>query len=100
MTKKRRTRQQKIISKLRRQLKQQKIIPVRHQSAPDQRRNAGIKSIKPIKSVKSMKKGELAFAYAPELIKKDLLKTLLLSLIFLAIILIIKFSRLEEVLFH
>ena len=92
MGKKRRTKQQKIISKLRRQLKQQKTIPVRHQPTPDQRRNVGIKSIKSMKSVKSMNKEKLTFSYAPELIKKDLIKTLLLSLIFLSLIMILKFA--------
>ena len=115
MGKKRKTRQQKIISKLRRELSQQRVVsvnplnrkakltPARHQPVRDPRRNAGIRPIKAANAVKTIRKSKTPrtiFAYNPKLIKKDLIKTLLLSFIFLGIIFILKFFRLGELLFH
>ena len=97
MGKKRRTRQQKIIARLKRELKSVKTIkavtpvktiksvPANHQPAQDPRPNVGIKTV-------TSGKKSVAFAYEPKLIKKDLIKTLLLSIIFIIIIIVIKVS--------
>jgi len=113
MGKKRRTRQQKIIAKLRRELAEQKagtVKKIKSKSANtvSQKSDKKQKTLRTLSlednhslDEKKVKKAEkLAFAYNPKLIKKDLIKTLLLSLIFLALILILKFVRLEELFFH
>ena len=91
MAKKRKTKQQKIISRLRRELKQQKSVPAKYQLAPDPSPKTKIKPIKSVKSKREIGKKKLLFTYAPKLIKKDLVKTLLISLIFISLIIILKF---------
>jgi len=88
MGKKRRTRQQKIIAKLKRQIDEQRAKPVQQSKSktPDKKK-ATLSSLKKPENTE-----KLAFAYAPEMIKKDLIKTLLLSFIFLSVIVILKFT--------
>lgn len=96
MTKKRRTKKQKIIARLRRQLKQKNTARQQKQGRSGDKKKISRKIIKTSKEAK--KKAFLS--YEPRLIKRDLMKTILLSLIFLAFILILKFSHLVELLFH
>ena len=112
--KKRKTRQQKIIAKLKRELKKQQVVsvesiksvPARQKPARDPRRNAGIKSLTSVKKEKTkhpeikQRAEKAVFSYEPKLIKKDLIKTVLLSLVFLGLIFILKFSPLLELIFR
>lgn len=86
---KRRTREQKIIATLRRKLNSvqaQHIPTVPNNTLPKELTieksviHEEVKYIAPIKTVKS---NVLTFAYDPKLIKRDLLKTIILSAIFL-----------------
>ena len=101
MSKKKRTKQQKIIAKLKRQIAKQKAPALKIESKTIKKLNQ-IPNRKPatLKYRNDRNTEKLAFAYDPKLIKKDLIKTLLLSFIFLGVIFILKFSRLEELLFH
>ena len=88
MGKKRRTKSQKIIAELRRQLGKQPIIlpPVKISVPELTMKEEKEKEI----IVFSGKKEEQSFLIAPQLIKKDLFKTLILSLVFLSLILLVK----------
>ena len=104
MVRKKRTRQQKIIARLRRELKKQKITAFKEKGESLDENKATLKILKKAKATEKLnnKKQEekSTLSYNPELIKKDLIKTSFLGLIFLAIILIIKFFRLEGLLFR
>lgn len=79
MKKKRRTKQQKIIARLKRQLKQKSALKVEEK-----------KIEKIIEKRASRSNKTQLFSYDPNLIKKDLIKTTALSLLFLAIIFLIQ----------
>ena len=87
MTKKRRTKQQKIIAKLKRQLQEKAKL----KTAKVEKTAKAVKINKETVKVKIPAK-EVFFSYSPKLIKKDLMKTIVLSLLFLgAIFLMQKF---------
>lgn len=98
--KKKRTKQQKIIANLKRQLKQQAVLtPVSGEPTPVKEKKKWRKEkikqeVKPIKKedIKSIKKEnkDKLFNYNPGLIKKSLIKTAILSLLFLGAILFIQ----------
>jgi hypothetical protein len=68
------------MAQLRRKLEQKKNLPTKTKvKVPDKK---------------------LLFSYTPKLIKKDLRKTLLISLIFIILIFILKFFPLLELIFH
>jgi len=81
--KKRRTKKEKIIARLRRQVKKQKT-PLRSDIYRNYARGA-TKIAKKTKQ-KSKAKNQKFFDYNPRLIQKDLRKTLFLSILFAAII--------------
>ena len=95
MAKKRRTRQQKIIARLRRQLSQQKLI-VEKDEGIESEKDTKIKvrtpaKISPSKELKKIKKKPTSsdnklFFYNPDLLKKDLSRTVIFSLVILALI--------------
>lgn len=95
MTKKRRTREQKIIATLRRQLSQRQIVNSSESKKPELTAVSDSTEINlPILSLKEHKKKEL-FSYNVNLIKKSLFKTLIICVIFFLLILFIpKFFRL------
>lgn len=97
MAKKRRTKEQKIIARLRRQLASQKPLVAEKEKQKYQKIQAKkgsktkIKTPELIKKTTKIKKkssfnGNELFFYDPSLIKKDLLKTLILTFVFLIII--------------
>ena len=94
MAKKRRTREQKIIARLRRQLKQQHQVVYRAQPSvklPQETQPVKLPKI----NEPSNQPTPIKFSYDPKLIKRDLIKTAILSLFFLgAIIFIQRFFRL------
>jgi len=84
MAKKRKTRQEKIILQLKRQLNRQQIVqPVKSYTIPQ--KTISIPTIKKSQTPKkepTIKNQESSiFSFNPQLIKKDLLKTLVLTLI-------------------
>ena len=91
MPKKRRTKQQKIIAKLRRELEKKKVEKVGKVDLPSKSKGKSRLKLKKEKKKVPITKAQL-FAYEPKLIKKDLIKTLLLSIIFIIIIVVIKLS--------
>jgi hypothetical protein len=97
MVKKRRTKQDKIIANLRRQLKQQEKIKQKNKKGKsnfkvEKNLKKGIKTSKAEKrevQKKPIKPENTAFSYPPKLIKKSLIKTLILSLFFQAVLVLI-----------
>lgn len=91
MSKKRRTKQQKIIARLKRQLAQNDNRKDKESFVFKTEQKE--KKIKPfpteINKKNSASSAKNFFSYSPKLIKKDLIKTAILSLIFLGIIFLI-----------
>ena len=81
MAKKRRTRKEKVITKLKRQLSSQKIVTFESQDKKDSKKVQRAKVEPELKEEKNN-----LFSFDQNLIKKDLKKTAFLSLIFIGLI--------------
>ena len=87
MAKKRKTRQQKIITQLKRQLAQERARqPLSGTKTKPRQEAISIQAqTKPPKLTKVKKAYESVFSYNPKLIRRDLLKTALLTLLILSL---------------
>lgn len=94
MAKKRKTRQEKIILQLKRELARQKAKPVSPSKKVKPRQEAISlePKIEPKKKVKEKKSDISILSYDPKLIRKDLVKTLILTLIALSFELVLYFK--------
>ncbi len=87
--KKRRTREQKIIAKLRRELEQTQNLSKKAEVKIPNKKPTTLKTQNP-PAGGAEKSEETLFSYDPKLIKKSLVKTLLISFIFILIIIILR----------
>jgi len=89
MAKKRKTRQQKMIARLKRQLAQTNAQKLKIEGKIAQKKTFKLEKQPEEKPIIKIKQKEVFFSYSPKLIKKDLIKTTILSLLFLIIIFLI-----------
>jgi len=94
MAKKRKTRQEKIILQLKRELARQKAKPASPSTKIKARQEAisPEPKIKPQKQLKEKKSDISILSYDPRLIRKDLVKTLILTLIAISLELVLYFK--------
>ncbi|MGB9911376.1 MAG: hypothetical protein ACPLKP_02095 [Microgenomates group bacterium] len=81
MSKKRKTRQQKIILSLKRQLVKQQVTPLKEKKVTPHQEEISFSKNKKLPEIKSKEENDNSiFFYDPSLVKKDLFKTLVISL--------------------
>lgn len=92
MAKKRRTKKEKIIAQLRRQLAwQEKNLREKQSTKSAAKKNIKTEKKEINNKLYNKQKTTVILAYDPQLIKKDILKTSLISVIFFILIIILKF---------